>query len=212
MLLDIPAWSVELPTWTTSMIQGSMRNTSTSQISIPLHWGITDAVRLLYTDHKKRRHSPLINSEKGDISVTKKVIWNKCFPQSLLIILQISWCEIRRETFFKYVTLSSSRSEFPRRKMGWTTETGIGSLRSELVNFQCAHILRHVSQQWGHTYHVPIPSSLRHVAELPWFVAYLWYSPASVCVLQYSRATQYILDAARCERWKGSLEQVFLTS
>jgi hypothetical protein len=54
-----------------STSQGRMRNKS-ADLSIPLHLGITDVMRLPYTDHKKIRHSPLTNSEKEDISVKKK--------------------------------------------------------------------------------------------------------------------------------------------
>jgi len=49
-----------------------MRNTRARQFFIPSYLGITDAMRLPYIDHKKRRHSPL-NSEKDDITVKNKV-------------------------------------------------------------------------------------------------------------------------------------------
>ena len=60
-----------------STSQGRMRNKS-ADLSIPLHLGITDAVRLPYTDHKKIRHSPLINSEKENISVKRKTDSYSC--------------------------------------------------------------------------------------------------------------------------------------
>jgi hypothetical protein len=71
MIRDIHARPVELPAETT--LQGRMRNTLARQFSIPLHLGITDALRLPYIDHKKQRHSLLINSEKDDISVKNMV-------------------------------------------------------------------------------------------------------------------------------------------
>ena len=111
---------------------------------------------------------------------------------SLSKVLQISWCDIRRQSFFKCVSLSSSRSEFPRRKMGWTTDVldwivPVTEWFIWIVPFRtgsfpiCIHITwRHVSRQCGYTNRVPIPSSLRPAALLAWLSAHLGYSPAAV--------------------------------
>lgn len=57
------------------------------------HWRRAVSMNICI-DHKKRRHFPLINSEKENITVTKKVkkktytdtvIWNKCSPQSFSV-------------------------------------------------------------------------------------------------------------------------------